>query len=72
MVRRKREKIQNGQREIRGLKTRVGGGSAALAEGGQIVQWRGIQTRRVRGGSHSVTSGDTAGGSSRSESCQVL
>ena len=39
MVKGQREKIQNGQKGIRGLKTRVGRG-AALAEGSQIVQWR--------------------------------
>ena len=58
-----------GRRGIRSLKTRVGQEcsisrrKARLYSGGKHVEG-------VRGESHSVSSGDTAGGSSKSESCQ--
>ena len=77
MVRRQREKRQNGQKGDK----RFEGESAALVKGGQVEQWRytGLEkseeevsvTMRCNGGSHSVIR-DTAGGSSRSESCQEL
>ena len=55
VVREQREKIQNGQKGIRGLKARMGR-SAALVEGARLNSG-GIQV----GGSHSVTSRDAAG-----------
>ena len=57
-----------GRRGMRGLKMEWSG-SAAIAEGARLYSG-GIHVERFQGGSHSVTNGDTAGGSSRSESCQ--
>ena len=63
-----------GRKGIRGLKTRVGG-SSALAVGDRLYSG-GIHVGGIRGGSHSVTSGDTAGGAApralnlEGESCE--
>ena len=51
-----------GRQLIRGLKTRGGGSSAALAGKGLFLYSGGIRVGGVRGESHSVTSGDTAEG----------
>ena len=69
-MRGQREKVQNGQRGIRDLKTRVGQ-ECSISRGGRLYSG-GIQTRGVQRGSHSVTSRGTAGGRSKSESCQEL
>ena len=55
------------RREIRGLKTRVGR-ECSISRGRARLYSGGIQVRGVQGRSHSATSGDTAGGSSKSES----
>ena len=60
MVRGKREKIQNGQTGIRGLKMRVGQ-ECCISRGLATMYSGGIHVKGVRGGSHSVTSWDTAG-----------
>ena len=55
---------------IRSLKTRVGR-ECSISRGRAILYSGGIHFEGIRGGSHSATSGDTAGGgSSKSESCQ--
>ena len=46
---------------IRGLKTRVGR-ECSICRGGPRLYSGGIHVRGVRGGSHRVTSRDTAGG----------
>ena len=69
MVRRQREKIKNGQMGVRGLKTRVGQECSISRQRARLYSG-GIHGEGVQGESHSVTSGDTARGSSRSESCQ--
>ena len=55
------------RREIRGLETRVGRESSVSRSGARLHSG-GIHDGGVRGGSHS----DSAGGSSKSESCQKL
>ena len=52
---------------IRGLKTRVGW-ECSISRGGARLYSGGTHVGGVRGGSHSVT----AGGGSKSESCQEL
>ena len=59
-----------GRRGIRGLKARVGQ-ECSISRGVRLYSG-GIQVGRVEGGSHSVTSRDKAGASSKSESCQEL
>ena len=49
------------RRGIRGLKMRVGEECSINREGDRLYSG-GIQVEGVRGGSHSVTSGDAAGG----------
>ena len=49
-----------GRRGIRGLKTRVGQECSISREGVRLYSG-GIHVGGVRGGSHSVTCGDTAG-----------
>ena len=66
MVRGQREKIFNGQMGVRGLKTRVRR-ECSNSRGVRLCSG-GLHVKRIRGGSHSVT----AGGSSKSESCQEL
>ena len=58
VVRRQREKIQNGQTGIRGLETRVGQECCISRGGGGRLYSGGIHVGGVRGGSHS----DSAGG----------
>ena len=55
------------RRGIRGLETRVGRESSVSRSGARLHSG-GIHDGGVRGGSHS----DSAGGSSKSESCQEL
>ena len=50
-----------GQRGIRGLKTTVGR-ECSISRGRARLYSEGIHVGGVRGESHSVTSGDTAGG----------
>ena len=69
MVRGQREKIQNGSKGDKRLKTRVELECSISRRRARLYS-EGIHVRGVRGESHSVTSGDTAGGSSKSESCQ--
>ena len=57
-----------GQPGIRALKTRVGRECSNSRRRARFYN-RGIQVGGVRGESHGVTSGDTAEGSSKSESC---
>ena len=52
---------------IKGLKTRVGR-ECSISRGGIKLYCGGIHVGGVQGESHNVTSGDTAGGSSKSES----
>ena len=66
VVRRHREKIQNGPREIRDLRTR----ECSISRRRATLYSEGIRVGGVRGESHSITSGDTAGGGSKSESYQ--
>ena len=56
-----REKIQNGPTGIRSLKTRVGRECSVRGRRARLYSG-GIHVGRVRGESHMVTSGDTAGG----------
>ena len=65
VVRGQREKIQNGQTGDKRFEDEGGAGVQHQHRGVRLYSG-GI---RVRGGSHSVTSGDTVGGSSRNESC---
>ena len=69
MVRGQRKKIQNGQTGIRSLRTRVGR-ECCISRGVARLYSGDIHVGGVRGESLSVTSGDTAGGSSMSVSCQ--
>ena len=57
------------RRRIRSLKTRVGR-ECSISRSGARLYSGGIRVEGVRGESHSVTSGDTVGGSSKSESSQ--
>ena len=58
-----------GRRGIRGLKTRVGR-EYSISRGGTGLYSGGIHVGGVQGESHSVMSGDTERGSSKSERCQ--
>ena len=58
-----------GRRGIRGLKTRVGLECSISRRRARLYSG-GILVGGVLGERHSVTSGDIAGGSSKSESCQ--
>ena len=59
------------RRGIRGLKTRVGR-ECSISRLKARLYSGGIHVGGVRGESHSVTSGDAAGGSSKNQSCQEL
>ena len=61
MMRGQREKIQNGPTGIRSLKTRMGRECSISRERARLYSGS-IHVGGVRGESHSVTSGDTAGG----------
>ena len=61
MVSEQREKIQNGQKGVRGLKTRVWRECSISSEWTRLYSG-GIQVGGVRGGSRSITSRDAAGG----------
>ena len=67
MVRGQREKIQNGPTRIKSLKKRMGRECRISRRRARLCSG-GIHVGGVRGESHSVTSGDTAGGSTKSES----
>ena len=54
---------------IRSLKTRVGQVCSISRQRARLYSG-GIHVEGVRGESHSVTNGDTSGGSSKNESCQ--
>ena len=58
-----------GRRGIRSLKTRVGRECSINRRRPRLYS-EDIHVGGVRGESHSFTSGDTAGGSSKSESCE--
>ena len=60
-----------GRRGIRGLKSRVGWECSISRQRARLYSG-GICVEGVQGESHSVTSENTAGGSSKSESCQEL
>ena len=67
MVRGRGRRYKIGCRGIRGLETKVGQECSISRGGGQIYSG-GMHVGGVLGGSHSVT----AGGSSKSESCQAF
>ena len=71
VVREQRENIQSGQTRYKRFEDESGAGMS-VSRGGAGLNSEGIQAAGVRGGSHSVNSRDTAGGSPKSESFQEL